>query len=145
MVRDLAVYERLLGNVSGSPERLGELLFGGRHTLECLVAEEMGAPIGYALFYTTYSSFRTRPGLWLEDLYVAPDRRGSGAGKRLLAEVARIAIGRGCHRVDWHVLDWNEPAMEFYRGMGAGPVQSEWVQYGMDEHALRRLADSTGS
>ena len=144
MIRELAVYERLLDRVSGSAEQLGALLFRQGHSLRCLVAEDEGALIGYALFYSTYSSFRARPGLWLEDLFVTPGRRGSGAGRDLLAEVARVAIATGCCRVDWHVLDWNEPAIEFYRRMGAGPVPPEWVQYGLDEAGLRRLAESAG-
>lgn len=142
MIRELAVYERLLDTLSGTAERLADLLFGPQHTLECLVAEEAGRLVGYALFYPTYSSFRARPGLWLEDLYVVPERRGSGAGKKLLTEVARAAVARGSHRLDWNVLDWNEPAMEFYRRMGAGPTLPGWVQYGLDERSLRRLAES---
>ena len=141
MVLELADYERMKHLVSGTPEQLGRLLFGGSAGLEGLVAEQAGRLVGYALYYPRYSSFRTCARLWLEDLYVAPAARGSGAGRALLAEVARIAIARGCDRVDWDVLEWNQLAIDFYERQGGNRVVADWVQFGMDDAALRRLAE----
>jgi GNAT superfamily N-acetyltransferase len=141
LVLELAEYERMSGYVSGSEERLGILLFGGGDSLEARVVEHAGRIVGYALFYTCYSSFRTRRRLWLEDLYVEPPARGTGAGRALMRELARVALERGCDRVDWNVLDWNQLAIDFYERNGAGAVRSEWTQFGMEETALRRLAE----
>jgi len=138
MVLGLAAYERLQDKVSGTAEGLAGLMFDGQGGLDGLVAVETGELIGYALYYMTCSSFRTRRGLWLEDLFVEPDRRGTGAGRLLFVEVARVALARGCHRLDWIVLGWNEPAMEFYRRQGAAAIASDWVQFGVDEDGLRR-------
>ena len=134
----LANYERL--PVAGSRERLGELLFGGKASLEALVAEREGRLIGYALVFPTYSSFATVTRLWLEDLFVEPDQRGSGAGLALMREVARMAVARGYERVQWDVLDWNEPAMEFYRSLEAAPEHADWIQFGIQGAALEKLA-----
>jgi hypothetical protein len=141
MLTGLAAYERLSDQVTGTPERLADLLFGGRDGLRCLVAESAGRLIGYALFHPIYSSFRTSRALWLEDLFVDPARRGTGAGRALLAAVAREAVGLGCRGVSWFVLDWNEPAIGFYRRHGAEPAPpSGWLRYGLEGDALRRLA-----
>jgi GNAT superfamily N-acetyltransferase len=140
LVLELAAYERLGHLVTGTSEQLGEALFGARPRLEGLIAEHDGETVGYALFYETFSSFRTRPKLWLEDLYVRPAARGHRLGLLLFAAFARIALERGCYRVDWHVLDWNEPAIGFYRSLGAEHAAADWLQYGMDEAALRTLA-----
>jgi GNAT superfamily N-acetyltransferase len=141
LVLQLADYEKLNDMLTGSPEALADLLFGDRRGLEGLIAEENGEAIGYALFYDTFSSFRTCRMLWLEDLFVAPDRRGTGAGRALLAEVARMGLARGCRRIDWHVLDWNEPAIGFYRRLGSEHVVSDWLQYRLDEAGMRSLVD----
>ena len=138
----LADYERLRHEVTGSPERLAEHLFGPRPWLECLVAESGQALVGYALFYPTYSSFRTVPTMWLEDLFVVPAERGRGAGRALLAAVAQIALARGFAALDWNVLDWNQPSIDFYRKLGARPVGEAWLEYGLDREALRALADA---
>ena len=140
LVLELADYERFAAFVTGTPERLGELLFGGKDTLEARVAEHAGRSVGYMLFYMRYSSFRTRRRLWLEDLFVEPAARGTGAGRALMQDLARTALARGCERVDWDVLDWNQLALDFYRRQGATPVAKEWTQFGMDEAALHRLA-----
>lgn len=140
MVLALATYERLRHEVIGSAERLGEHLFGPRPCIECLVAESQGALVGYALFYPTYSSFQTAPMLWLEDLYVEPERRGGGVGRALLAALARTALARGCARIGWIVLDWNQPSIEFYRKIGGHPAGDGWLQYGFDRAALEALA-----
>lgn len=140
MLIGLAEYERLRAHVRGSAEQLAGLLFGGEDHLKCLVAERGGVLVGYALFYVTYSSFQTRRGMWLEDLYVDPTLRGSGAGRALMAAVARDAVARGCHGMAWYVLDWNEPAIGFYRRLGATQPASDWLQYSVDAEGLRRIA-----
>jgi GNAT superfamily N-acetyltransferase len=143
MMNALARYERLQEIVTGSREALGEHLFGPAPPLECLVCEDRGARIGYALFYPTYSSFRTRPLMWLEDLFVEQEHRGSGAGRALLEAVARRALERGCSRLDWNVLDWNEPSIRFYEALGAKRAKADWYQYGLEEAGLRSLLDTS--
>jgi GNAT superfamily N-acetyltransferase len=140
LLRALAEYERWTEYVTGSETELGQALFGARPALEGLVAEHGGRVVGYALFYPTYSSFRCRPMIWLEDLFVEESSRGIGAGVALLAELARIAVERKCLRVDWHVLDWNRPSIEFYERAGATRQGVESLQYGLTEEALRALA-----
>ena len=142
MVLALATYERLRHEVHGSPERLAEHLFGPRPLVECLVAESDGGLVGYALFYPTYSSFSTSPTMWLEDLFVEPGCRGRGVGRELLAALARLALARGCARISWVVLDWNQDSIGFYARAGAQPTGAGWLQYGLRTEALRALADS---
>lgn len=144
MLRGLAAYERLDHEVSGSPERLAEHLFGPSPSVECRVAESGRGLVGYALFYPTYSSFRTAPTLWLEDLFVEPGERGKGAGRLLLAAVARLALGRGCQGLSWIVLDWNRPSIAFYERAGARPADGGWLQYGLDRARMQALADAAG-
>ena len=141
LVNALAAYERLEQFVTGTREQLGALLFDGNDSLECRVAEHAGVIVGYFLIYTRYSSFRVRRRLWLEDLFVDPASRGTGAGRALMQELARLALERGCDRVDWDVLDWNQLAIDFYHRQGGGEVAKDWLQFGMDEAALRALAD----
>jgi GNAT superfamily N-acetyltransferase len=141
----IARYERLEHEVSGSPGRLAEDLFGATPRAECLVLEAERELVGYALFYPTYSSFSTAPTMWLEDLYVVPERRGRGEGRMLLAEVSRAALERGCRRLGWAVLDWNAPAIGFYERMGARRTGSDWLQYGFDEAVLAALATPSRS
>ncbi len=133
----LAEYERLDHLLAGSPEALEKALFDDR-CCEALVAEEDGAIVGYALFYPTFSTFLARPGLWLEDLFVVPERRGAGIGKALLSEVARIAKARGAGRLEWSVLDWNEPAIRFYESLGARLVP-DWRFCRLDAEGLDRF------
>lgn len=140
LLNGLAEYERWTEYVTGTREELGEALFGPSPAAECLVAERGGEIVGYAIVFPMFSSFRARRFLWLEDLFVAPEARGTGAGKALLAAVARLAVERGDPRVDWIVLDWNQPAIEFYRRMGALPTAPGTIQYGFDRAALERLA-----
>lgn len=136
----LAEYEKLEREVTGTKEQLGEHLFGTRPILECVVAEAGDALVGYALVYPTYSSFRTAPTLWLEDLFVVPEERGRGTGRALLKAVARIALARGCRRLDWLVLDWNRPSIGFYERQGARPADGGWIEYGLELRSLRALA-----
>ena len=133
----LAEYERLEHQLAGSPEALERALFEERCG-EALVAVEDGEVVGYALFHPTFSTFLARPGLWLEDLFVVPERRGTGLGKALLSEVVRIARARGAGRVEWSVLDWNERAIRFYESLGARLVP-DWRFCRLDGEALERF------
>lgn len=125
LLRELARFEKLEHELTGSAEALASHLFGERPAAEVLVAERGGALIGYALFFTTYSTFLTRPGIYLEDLYVTEAERGTGVGKALLGGVARIACARGAGRLEWSVLDWNQRAIDFYVASGA-ELMHEW-------------------
>lgn len=139
LIRDLAAYERQPDAVKATVEGLTATLFGAAPTAETIVAELDGAAVGMAVFFTNYSTWSGRNGLYLEDLYVRPEARGTGLGKALLARIAQIATGRGHARVDWSVLDWNTPAIDFYRAIGARP-QDEWTVYRLDGEALAKLA-----
>jgi GNAT superfamily N-acetyltransferase len=145
LILALAAYEKMVPRVTGSAAQLAEDLFGGRLWLECLVAEEAGALKGYALFYPTYSSFRTQPMMWLEDLFVLPATRGRGVGRALLAAVAEAALARGCWRLDWNVLDWNEPSIRFYEHLGATRHNTDWYQFGLDEGRLKALVATSST
>jgi GNAT superfamily N-acetyltransferase len=140
MALGLADYERMLGDFTGSAEALADALFGPRPLLHALLAELGDAPVGYALVYETFSSFRCVRGLWLEDLFVEPHARGTGAGHALLRAVAREALARGCGRVQWHVLDWNQLAIDFYQAHGAREPPVDWLTYGLDAEGLAALA-----
>lgn len=139
LIRALAAYEKLAHEVVFDERELGENLFGPRRHAEVLIAEEAGAPAGFALFFHNFSTFLGKPGLYLEDLFVLPEHRGKGHGKALLARLARLAVERGCGRFEWAVLDWNEPALEFYRALGAVTLD-DWVLHRVTGDALRALA-----
>ncbi|MCC6350556.1 MAG: GNAT family N-acetyltransferase [Candidatus Eisenbacteria bacterium] len=136
----LAEFERWTEYVTGTQEQLGELLFGPRPAGEALVAERDGRLVGYALFFPVMSSFRTRTMLWLEDLYVEEAERGRGTGRALLVALVRHAIERGHARIDWHVLDWNDPAIGFYERLGARRSATDVFTYSLPEEGLKRLA-----
>ena len=138
-VRALADYERLLDAVRIDRAVLEGHLFGVRPMAEVLIAEADGAPVGFALFFHNFSTFEGRPGIYLEDLFVDPAARGLGAGKALLKGLAALAIERGCARLEWAVLDWNEPAIAFYRSLGA-EAMDEWTVNRVDGDALKVLA-----
>lgn len=138
-IRGLAEFEKLAHLFVGTPEALAEHLFGPKPSCELLVAHDGVVRTGYALYFTTYSTFLTRPGLFLEDLFVLPEFRGKGHGKALLVELARIAVARGCGRLEWSVLDWNSRAIAFYDSLGANPVTG-WIPYRLDGDALKALA-----
>jgi GNAT superfamily N-acetyltransferase len=140
LVRELAIYERLEPYARATPEDFRRHLFGSHPAAEAALAEVAGQPVGFALWFATFSTFRGRPGLYLEDLFVRPEFRGRGIGKALLALVARLAVERGCGRLEWSVLNWNEPAIGFHRSLGARPLD-EWTVYRLDGESLRRLAD----
>src|SRR5512134_3927525 len=139
MVRGLAEFERLTDLLTGTREKLHAMLFGTNAAMFGRVAERAdGALVGYALYHHTWSSFRTNPRMWLEDLYVEESARGTGAGRELFRAFVADARARGCHRVDWHVLEWN-PARAFYEAQGARPMEADWLQYGLDEAGMKRL------
>ncbi len=140
MVQELADYERASDRVVGSEELLGAALFDDPPAAEAVIAEIGGQPIGFALFFTTFSTWLCRPGLWLEDLFVRPEHRGGGVGRALLAHLARLGVERGCGRVEWSALDWNTPAHEFYDRLGAARLD-EWDGFRLEGDSLRALAD----
>jgi GNAT superfamily N-acetyltransferase len=138
-IRDLAEYERLAHEVRFDETGLGERLFGERPYAEVLIGEIDGAPQGFALFFHNFSTFEGRPGVYLEDLFVRPEARGSGLGTALLKALAQIAVERDCARLEWAVLDWNEPSIGFYKSLGARPMD-EWTVFRLDGAALTELA-----
>ena len=141
LIRALAEYEELSAEVRFDEPVLGERLFGPRPYAEVLIGEVDGEALGFALFFHNFSTFEGRPGLYLEDLFVRPEARGLGLGKALLVELARLAVERGCARLEWWVLDWNEPSIGFYRSLGARPMD-EWTVMRVDGGALTALAGS---
>ena len=138
LIRELAVYEHLEHLATATPERLEVELFGERPSCECLIGEQGGEPVGFALFFHNFSTFLCRKGLWLEDLFVRPSARGTGMGKRLLQRLAQIAVERECGRFEWAVLDWNVDAQAFYQRMGA-TVLPDWRICRVTGEALRVL------
>ena len=140
LVHELAVYEREPDAVEATEEMLRTALFGPAPTASCHVAlGDDGEVVGFALWYVTFSTWKGRPGLWLEDLFVRPSARGLGLGKALLHELASVCVARGYARFEWWVLDWNAPALGFYASLGAVP-QDEWTVHRVDGDALRELA-----
>jgi GNAT superfamily N-acetyltransferase len=139
LIRELAVYERLLHEVKITPAAVRRHGFGRRPYFKTLICRRGGAPVGLALYFFTYSSFLGKPVLWLEDLLVLPAERGRGAGKALLKALAKIAVTRGCGRMEWSVLDWNAPAIRFYRRIGAR-LDKEWIITRLKDAPLTRLA-----
>ena len=138
-IRDLADYEKLPHEVVATEERLRHALFGPRPYAEVVIASEADQPVGFALFFHNFSTFLGLPGIYLEDLFVQPAARGRGIGRRLLSHLARLARDRGCGRLEWAVLDWNEPAIEFYRRLGAKPME-DWEIFRLTGEALANLA-----
>ena len=143
-IRELARYERLEHEVSATDAQLREALFGERRHAEVVLACRAGEPVGFALFFHHFSTFNGRPGIYLEDLFVRPEARGQGIGKRLLAYLARLAVERRCARLEWAVLDWNEPSIGFYRSLGAVPMD-EWTTFRLTGDALALLAGSAAA
>ena len=141
LIRGLAEYERMSDQVVATEAGLREALFGAQPSAEVIIAYADDRPTGFALFFHNFSTFLGRRGLYLEDLFVKPEFRRLGIGRRLLTELARIAVARGCGRFEWSVLDWNAPAIEFYKRLGARPLD-EWTIFRMTGDALTRLAES---
>jgi GNAT superfamily N-acetyltransferase len=140
MIRSLADFERLAHKVAVTEAQLHEVLFGARPLVEAVIAFDEDEPAGFAVFFPTFSTFAGTPGIYLEDLFVEPRWRGLGLGRRLLAYVASVAVARGWPRVTWSVLDWNDTAIGFYRGLGAEPIDG-WVVFGLSGEALTRVAE----
>lgn len=138
-IKDLAEYENLSHEVTATEEILRESLFGKFKVAEALLAYSGDEPAGFALFFHNFSTFLGRPGIYLEDLYVRPEFRGAGVGRALLARLAKMAEERGCGRLEWWVLDWNEPAIDFYKSLGARPME-DWTVYRVTGDELKRLA-----
>ncbi len=138
-IRDLADYEKLAHLVVASEEKLRATLFGSSPFAEVVIAEEDGTPAGFAIFFHNYSTFLGQPGIYLEDLFVKPEYRGRGYGKALLARLAQIARARDCGRVEWAVLDWNEPSIAFYKSLGARAMD-DWRTFRLTGEALQKLA-----
>lgn len=141
-IRALAEYERLADQVSATEATIREELFGERPVAEAVIAYDGDEPVGFALFFHNFSTFVGRRGLYLEDLFVKPEARGKGVGRRLLNHLASLAKERRCGRMEWAVLDWNEPAIKFYRSLGAAPMD-EWTVFRLSGDALERLARET--
>ena len=141
LIRDLATYERAPNEVTATEEQLRDVLFGEKPAAEVLLALAAGAPVGFAVFFQNFSTWLGRPGLYLEDLFVKPEERGKGYGRALLVHLGRIARDRGCGRMEWAVLNWNEPAIQFYRQLGAKPLD-EWTVYRLTGHDIEALAES---
>jgi GNAT superfamily N-acetyltransferase len=139
LIRGLAEYERLAHHVEATIGRIRRHGFGPRPYFETLICRKNGQAVGFALYFFTYSTFLARPSLYLEDLFVVPEERGYGAGKALLTALARIATRRGCGRMEWAVLDWNRPAIGFYRRLGAN-LHKEWILTRLTGAPLKRLA-----
>ncbi|MFE2967603.1 GNAT family N-acetyltransferase [Streptomyces sp. NPDC059340] len=140
MVRELAEYEKAPDEAKASRRQLHEALFGERPAAFAHIAEAAGEPVGFALWFLNFSTWRGVHGIYLEDLYVRPVARGGGHGKALLTELARICVERGYERLEWSVLNWNRPSIEFYEALGARP-QDEWTVYRLTDGALRRLGE----
>ncbi|MEV2272112.1 GNAT family N-acetyltransferase [Nonomuraea africana] len=138
MIRELADYEKALHEVRVTREQLETALFGSSPALYGLVAEHEGGVVGYTLWFLNYSTWRGTHGIYMEDLYVRPEARGGGHGKALMKELARICVERGYDRLEWSVLDWNEPSIDFYKSIGAVPMD-EWTVHRLTDEPLRRL------
>ena len=141
LIRALATYERAPNDVIATEEGLAEVLFGKKPAAEVLLAFENETAVGFAIFFHNFSTWLGRPGLYLEDLFVKPEHRGKGYGRALLIHLAKIARDRNCGRFEWAVLDWNEPAIQFYRKLGAKPM-GEWTVFRLTRDGIAKLADS---
>ena len=140
-ITDLAIYENAEDEVIATESDIRHSLFGNDSSSHAIICHIDDEPVGFAVYFFNYSTWLGKHGLYLEDLYVSPQHRGSGAGKALLKHLAKIAVSRNCGRLEWSVLDWNEPAIQFYLSIGAKP-QDEWVAYRLTGNALENLANS---
>ena len=142
LIRALATYERAPNEVTATEKGLTEVLFGEKPAAEVLLAFENETAVGFAVFFYNFSTWLGRPGLYLEDLFVRPEDRGKGYGRALLIHLAKIARERGCGRMEWAVLNWNEPAIEFYRKLGAKPMD-DWTVFRLTHDGIAKLAGSS--
>jgi len=138
LIKAIAEYEKLSDQVQATPETIIEYLFSEKSYAECIIAFENNEPIGFALFFHNFSTFVTKPGIYLEDLFVLESHRGKGYGKKLLLQVIALAKQRNCGRVDWSVLNWNKPAIDFYESLGA-TAMNEWTTYRLNEETISKL------
>ncbi len=138
-ITELAIYEKAEHEVIATAHTLEETIFNPDSHVSALICEHNNEPVGFAVYFFNYSTWLAKPGLFLEDLYVTPSARGHGFGKALLSHLAGIAVEKGCGRFEWNVLDWNQPAIDFYESLGAKP-QSEWIGYRLTGEALSKLA-----
>ncbi len=141
LIRALATYERAPNEVTATEDGLNKVLFGEKPAAEVLLAFENETAVGFAVFFHNFSTWLGRPGLYLEDLFVRPEDRGKGYGRALLIHLAKIARDRGCGRMEWAVLDWNEPAIQFYRKLGAKPMD-DWTVFRLKRDGIAKLADA---
>ena len=141
LIRDLATYERAPKEVVATEDQLINVFFGERPVAEVLLAFEEESPVGFAVYFYSFSTWLGRAGLYLEDLFVKPENRGKGYGRALLVELAKIARDRGCGRMEWAVLNWNEPAIKFYRALGAKPMD-EWTVFRLTREEIAQLANA---
>jgi GNAT superfamily N-acetyltransferase len=139
-IRELAEFEDLLDDVTATPDQLREHLFGKQPRAEVYFACEHARPVGFALFFHNFSTFLGMPGLYVEDIFIVPEHRGKGYGRALMVHLARLAVERGCGRFEWAVLDWNQPAIDFYRSLGAAPM-SQWITQRVTGSTLAALAE----
>jgi len=138
-ITELAIYEKAGHEVEATVESITESLFGPNSVSHAAICERDGVPVGFAVWFFSYSTWQARNGLYLEDLYVTPEQRGTGAGRLMLRYLARIAVEKGCGRFEWSVLDWNEPAIKAYQAIGAEPL-TEWTRYRLSGPALESFA-----
>lgn len=141
LIRNLAEYERAPNDVVATEKGLREVLFGDEPAAHVVIAHEDNEPVGFAVYFFNFSTWLGRPGLYLEDLFVKPEKRGHGYGRELLVHLARRAHQRGCGRMEWAVLDWNEPAIQFYKKLGAVPMD-EWTVFRLTREKIAALAQS---
>lgn len=137
-IQGIAAYEKLSHQVEATEEKIAAHLFGSKAMAECLLAFESGVPVGFALFFHNYSTFVSKPGIYLEDLFIEPHYRGKGYGKALLLKLVALAADRNCGRVEWSVLDWNQPAIDFYKSLGA-VAMDEWTVFRLGELEIKNL------
>lgn len=140
LIKKLAIYEKLENDVITSPDELHHQIFEKKYA-EVIIAEEDEKPVGFALYFHNFSTFVGKPGLYLEDVFVEPEHRGKGYGKAILVELAKIAKERNCGRFEWSVLDWNTPSIEFYKSLGAKPMD-EWTVFRLDQSGIESLSNS---
>lgn len=140
-IRSLAEYEKLTHEVSATEELLKETLFSGKVNAYALLGFWNSQPVCFAIYFYNFSTFKGKPGLYLEDVFVLPEMRGKGFGKQMLIELAKIAKANNCGRFEWSVLDWNEPAIRFYKSLGAKPM-NEWTVFRLDEIGIKNLAEN---
>ena len=138
-IRELAIYEKAEHEAKATEEHIHRTLFNEQPKAHAIICELNGEAIGFAVYFFSYSTWQGQYGIYLEDLYVSPAHRGVGAGKQLLTALAKVAVDNDCGRFEWSVLDWNQPAIDFYESLGAKP-QSEWIKYRLDGQALQELA-----